>query len=850
MERTKNIWLFFFVILFINAIKAQEEKEGSFLEIKELGTVKFGYEGAAWYADQEVMMIIGGIDNLAKFGLGAGGSPNWHSKIVVYPNPQENKFQSPQFFDLPFGPIGFCASAISPDGVYCVGGASPSGKSRNAFQVKWNATLKNVVIDPLPPLPEPLSSAGAFFFQEKIFVARGYLSDNKINKNLFVLDLNNLENGWEIIGTPMGKAAAAPSMVVQSDGVNDCLYIIGGVGKSYEQLSCEIFKFNLKTKEWVNLSELLFSGNPNRYIFGQNQHVKAIGNASILFFKPNKIAEVEKDSTAIKNSEICVFNTITNVYAKVEQQMPFQIYDLIGETENGFLVTIKNKTNNHFVREIKIVEAATGFGFINTAVLIVYFAVMLLIGVYFSKKQKTADDYFKAGKRIPFWAAGLSILGTGLSAITFMAVPAKAFATDWAYFVNRVPSVFVAIAIALLFIPVFRQLDISTAYEYLQKRFNLAIRLIGSFSFILFQLGRIGIVLFLPAVAINVATGFDIVTCIIVIGVVSLIYTVMGGIEAVIWTDVLQVIILYGGIILCVAYISFGLEDGVKEIISIGQKSNKFNIFDFSFNINEPNFWVVVFGSFFTSLTTYGTDQAMVQRYLTTKTTADASKSIWTTIIIGLLLGWLFFFMGTALFAHYKNSPSEMLHTLSSNDAIFPWYIISQLPNGISGLLIAGIFAAAMSSLSSSMNSGATAYTVDFHRLFKREFNAVTVGRIVTVIIGMGGILFAILFATMNIKSIWDEFIKIIGLITGGLGGVFLLGIVTERANGVGVLIGLLVSAIVQYFVGMYQPFNILLFTASGFITCFIVGYVFSWLLPMYDKPIDGLTIYSVKRKK
>ena len=204
--------------------------------------------------------------------------------------------------------------------------------------------------------------------------------------------------------------------------------------------------------------------------------------------------------------------------------------------------------------------------------------------------------------------------------------------------------------------------------------------------------------------------------------------------------------------------------------------------------------------------------------------------------------------MGTALFAYYKTHPGELLHTMSSNDAVFPWYIISQLPKGISGLLIAGIFAAAMSSLSSSMNSAATAYTMDFHVLFKKEFNAVAVGRLMTIIIGMGGILFAILFASMNVKSIWDEFLKIIGLMTGGLGGVFLLGIVTKKANGAGVLIGLLVSAVVQYFVAIYQPFNLLLFTASGFITCFVVGYGGSLLLPMYNKPVEGLTVYSARR--
>ena len=848
MLREKNIWLYLFSVCFINVVTAQIDKGNSFLEIKELGTVDFQYRGATWYADEDVLMIIGGVDSLGKLDLEKGVQPNWQSKIIAYPNPLINKFQRPKTFDLPFGNIGFGASANALDGIYCIGGMSPKGESKKVFKVKWNAELQNIEIDTLPSLPVALAYAGAVYFKEKLYVARGYLSGDEINKNLFVLDLNDLNSGWETIETRMEKAVAFPSLVVQSDGTDDCLYIVGGIGEYNGQLRRELFKFNLSTKEWADISEAWSDEPPYNGIYGQL--AKTVGNSSILFFEQEDLVWSERSLGQSQISEISVFNAITNAYTKIEQQLPFAIYNLIGNEENALFALEKNGSDNYSIHEINIIEESTGFGFINTAVLVAYFVVMLLIGIYFSKKQKTADDYFKGGKKIPFWAAGLSLIGTGLSAISFMAVPAKAFATDWAYYMIRLSTILMPIIVGLIYIPVFRKLDITTAYEYLQNRFNLATRLIGSLSFIIFQLGRIGIVLFLPAVAINVVTGFDVVTCIVVVGLISLIYTVMGGIEAVIWTDVLQVFILYGGIILCVAFISFGLDGGVTDIISIGQENNKFNIFDFSFNLNEPNFWVVVFGSFFTNLTTYGTDQTMVQRYLTTKNAKEATKSVWTIVIIGFLLGWLFFFMGTALFAYYKNNPGEMLHTMASNDAIFPWYIISQLPTGISGLLIAGIFAAAMSSLSSSMNSAATAYTVDFHRLFKAEFNAVTVGRIVTVIIGVGGILFAILFATMNVKSIWDEFLKIIGLITGGLGGVFLLGLVTEKANGAGVLIGLLVSGIVQYFVGIYQPFNLLLFTASGFVTCFVFGYLFSLLLPMYGKPIEGLTVYSVWRKK
>ena len=170
---------------------------------------------------------------------------------------------------------------------------------------------------------------------------------------------------------------------------------------------------------------------------------------------------------------------------------------------------------------------SNSFGWLNVLVLVIYFLLLLFIGYYFSKRQKSTDDYFRGGGRVPWWAAGLSIFGTGLSAITFMAIPAKAYATDWAYIWFNAGILLMAPIIIYSFIPLFRKLNISSAYEYLEMRFNVILRLIGSVSFILFQIGRMAVVLFLPAIAINVVTGIDIYTCILLMGILSLGYTLM-----------------------------------------------------------------------------------------------------------------------------------------------------------------------------------------------------------------------------------------------------------------------------------------------------------------------------------
>jgi SSS family transporter len=339
-----------------------------------------------------------------------------------------------------------------------------------------------------------------------------------------------------------------------------------------------------------------------------------------------------------------------------------------------------------------------------------------------------------------------------------------------------------------------------------------------------------GVVMFLPSIALNVVTGIDIFVCIGLMGIISLIYTMMGGIEAVIWTDVMQVIVLLGGALLALVLIIVQIDGGFPAIVDTAVEDNKFNVFNLSLSLKQPTVWVMLLGGIFANITTYGTDQTMVQRYLTTKSQKEANQSVLTNAFLTIPATFIFFFVGTALFAFYKTHPFELNPTFQNNDAIFPWFIASQLPSGISGLLIAGIFAAAMSSLSSSMNSAATAYATDIHFRFgwNKNKNELRTARNATLIIGIIGILFAFLMATMDVKSLWDEFQKVLGLIIGSLGGVFLLGLLSKKANAPGALIGIAVSIVVQIFVAVYQPVHLIVYSATGVVSCFLAGYTAS----------------------
>tara|TARA_B100001175_G_C19481720_1_gene627481 strand:- start:348 stop:1787 length:1440 start_codon:yes stop_codon:yes gene_type:complete len=468
--------------------------------------------------------------------------------------------------------------------------------------------------------------------------------------------------------------------------------------------------------------------------------------------------------------------------------------------------------------------------FLDILVISIYFIIISCLGYYYSKRQKNSKDFFKGGERIPSWAAGLSLFGTALSPITFMAIPAKTYSTDWSYFLLNI-SVFLAIPLVVnLFIPFYRKENIKTAYEYLEIRFNLVIRLIGSGCFILYQIGRMGVVLFLPSIALNLVTDMNIFVCISLMGGISLIYTLMGGIEAVIWTDVVQVFILMSGVTLSLIMIVSNTDGGLIGILESAQLEKKFNAFDLTLSYKEPTVWVMLLGGFFVNLTTYGTDHTMVQRYLVTPNQEMAKTSVWIGALLTIPSTLIFFFVGTALFVFYKMNPVALHTNFITNDAIFPWYIVTQLPKGISGILIAAIFAAAMSSLSSSMNAGAASFSEDIYGRFNLGKNGIDLktARWATFCIGSLGILFAFFMASYDIKSLWDEFNKILGLIFGSLGGVFLLGLITEKANSKGVLVGILISFFTQIFISNSQAVHLLLYAACGVISCFVSGYIAS----------------------
>ncbi|HOF17666.1 MAG TPA: sodium:solute symporter [Phycisphaerae bacterium] len=500
---------------------------------------------------------------------------------------------------------------------------------------------------------------------------------------------------------------------------------------------------------------------------------------------------------------------------------------------------------------------ATAFGPLDWTVLGAYLLAVVAIGSWFSRREKSTDDYFLAGRRIPWWAAGLSIFGTALSAITYMAVPGSAYKGDWVMILASLSPVLVVPIVTGFYIPFFRRLNITTAYEYLQRRFNTPVRLLASTVWILFQFGRMAIVLYLPSLALAAVTGINLYACILLMGVLCTVYTYLGGMEAVIWTDVLQVIVLMGGAVLCLVLIVLKVEGGVGAIVSQGLAAGKFHTFNATLSWSAAAVWVIALGGAVNNFSVYTTDQALVQRYLSTRTEKQARQAVWTSALAGVPTALLFFSLGTALFVFYEQHPQLLGQIVRDNsDAVLPFFIMQQLPTGVSGLLIAGLFAAAMSSIDSSMNSVSAAVTTDFFRRFRpraSEHACLLLAKNLTLAIGVVGTAGALLLARCNIRSQYEFFLMVLGLFTGGLAGVFALGIFTRRAHGTGALCGAGVSVAVLATLQACKdllPVHGMLLGCIGLAVCVVVGYAASLLLPAPRKDLAGLTVHTLPKEQ
>ena len=470
---------------------------------------------------------------------------------------------------------------------------------------------------------------------------------------------------------------------------------------------------------------------------------------------------------------------------------------------------------------------------IDAAIIIAYLLAMVGVGVWFMRRNRSAEDYFRGGGRLPWWVVSLSIYATLFSSITFLSIPALTYHTDCRYFFKTFGILVLVPIVVKFYLPFFRKLNLTSAYEYLEVRFGLGCRLFASAAFVLFMVARTAVVAYLPSVAIAAVTGIDVNLAIVIVTLITIVYCTIGGVEAVVWSDFVQSVILIGSTIAIYAYLVCGTDGGLSGFIAKGMEAGKFKMMDFRWDWTQPVLWVVFVSGLVENLSSYTSDQCVVQRYMTCRDEMSAAKSIKLNGVLSFVNCFVFFTLGVALWTFYQ-SHADKIPVLAKQDQIFPWFIAHELPVGFSGLVLAAVAAATMSTLSANLNSAATAITTDFYQRLvvdrspsRTKENLLLCGKISTVIVGLLGGALALALANMEIGSIYDVFLKALGVLTGGLACLFLMGRFLPFVSGRGAFIGLVANYAVCFsldFLPLAHKPHLLLYGFFGMVACLVVA--------------------------
>ncbi len=478
--------------------------------------------------------------------------------------------------------------------------------------------------------------------------------------------------------------------------------------------------------------------------------------------------------------------------------------------------------------------------------LVGYFVLTLAVGLAFWRRSRTVEGFTAAERNLPGWLLGISIVGTYVSSISFLALPGKAFAANWNPFVFSLSLPLATWIGVRYFLPFYRRRTQVSAYSHLEERFGAWARTYASVCYLLTQLARIGTVTYLMALPMHVLLGWDIRLIIVATGITTTLYTFVGGISAVIWTDMIQTVILVAGALACAVLLVAGLPEGPGQLFRLAAEHDKFSLGSFGLGVGEATFWVVLLYGVVINLQNFGVDQNFVQRYHTAKSDAAARRSLWLGGLMYVPISAMFFFIGTALFAYYTGNPDalpEAYRDPARGDYVFPHFIVTALPAGVRGLLIASIFAAAMSTLSSSLNSSATIMLNDYYQRYWRpqatedqKMRVLHVGTVTVGVLGTG-----IALAMIQVKSALDAWWMLAGIFGGGMLGLFLLGLLARQATaaaglagvGVGVAVILWMSLSPRWtgaLAAWRSPFHSFLIIVFGTAVILLVGFAVTLL--------------------
>lgn len=769
------------------------------------------------YAAEGMIVTQVGGEFLAIGGVRDNG---WLSTGSVF----HQETDSWETFEFPVA-VRDAAATSDLNRAWVVGGHTTDGLSRQAWQLAPGSDSL-LSVEALPDLPVEVHSPAVIFYNQFLYLAAEDGSDGNL---LLRLNLRSIESGWEPLPLWSDTFLRKPFFGVQ----NGALFLSG---EQPDGSPSPVYRLgDVRESEWTPRASAPVVLHPTNGV--------PSGHSNLLYIHANGQTDDPRHSHTI-----ITYNVVTDTWATVGA--------IGGRYEDYFFENIRKKNFLAGIRsdgtgtlsEVWVGMASRPFGFIDYSIILLYILALVGMGFYFSRSEKGSNDYFVGGRKVPWWAVGVSLYATGTSAISFMAISGRTYSTNWLYFTSIFFGLMLAAIVALILVPLIRKLNIVSTYEYLELRFHVSVRLMGSLILMFTQLGsRMSVVLFLPALALSKVTGISVVESVIAMGIIATLYTYMGGIKAVIWTDVVQVIILLGGAFFCLFYVVGKIDGGFVGFVTIANEYDKMQIFDWRLTLEAATVWVFFLAAF-AGIMTIPNDQVMMQRVLSTRDEKAASRSIWTLTLITIPGNLVFFALGTALWVFYANFPERMDPSLQF-DATFPHFVAHEFPVGLAGLVISALFAASMSTLDSGMNSVATVFSVDFYKRFKKtatDDQVLRVARIVTLLAGAFATIMALILTRYSLPSLWDTMILLTGLIGGGFGGVFALGMFTRRANAIGAVTGVLVSLVTALSAQAFTDVHVFMILPIAVFTVVSVGYLVSWLTPYHNKDLHGLTLHRV----
>lgn len=452
-----------------------------------------------------------------------------------------------------------------------------------------------------------------------------------------------------------------------------------------------------------------------------------------------------------------------------------------------------------------------GFTVVDLVILIVYLAAVLFAGLHFAKKEMKGKEYFKGDGTVPWWVTSVSIFATLLSPVSFLSLAGNSYAGTWIMWFAQL-GMLLAIPLTIkFFLPVYSKLDIDTAYHYLELRFgSKGLRVLGAVMFIVYQVGRMSLIMYLPCMVLGSLTGINVNVLIVIMGVIAIIYSYTGGLKSVLWTDFIQGSVLLIGVTFSLLFLLAHIDGGIGAIFSAFSSEGKFladNQPLFDINILKDSVFILIVGAGFNTMGSYVSSQDIVQRFTTTTDTKQLNKMMLTNGVLSIFIATVFYLIGTGLYVFYQQNT---LPPAAAQDQIFASYIAFELPVGITGLLLAAIYAASQSTLSTGLNSVAASWTLDIQaRLTKKELSFETqtkIGQYVSLIVGIFSIAVAMVLANGGVKSAYEWFNGFMGLVLGILIGTFILGAFTKVANTFGATLAFIAASIVMVGIKYFVP--------------------------------------------